>query len=176
MNAIVAARPILLIAAWSLIAQQEPTIRLDVQQVLVPVVVTDKKGHHVSGLHASDFQILEDGVEQEIASFSRDTAGSVDDIVALSRPTAGGVPAGGAGRTAPHLCNLHRYAPRLIRQCRADAPGPGKPFRKRKTNRRPICSDRHWPSTAGSAGGNHQPARDPGKDSWHGISKRHGRV
>lgn len=93
MNAIVAARPILLIAAWSLIAQQEPTIRLDVQQVLVPVVVTDKKGHHVSGLHASDFQILEDGVEQEIASFSRDTAGSVDDIVALSRPTAGGVPA-----------------------------------------------------------------------------------
>jgi VWFA-related protein len=67
-----------------------PTIRVDVQQVLVPVVVTDRKGHHVSGLHASDFRIFEDGVPQEIAAFSSDTAGSVDDIGALSRPVAGG--------------------------------------------------------------------------------------
>jgi VWFA-related protein len=54
--------------------------------VLVPVVVADKKGHHVSGLHASDFRIFEDGVPQEIAYFSSDTAGSVDDIAALSKP------------------------------------------------------------------------------------------
>lgn len=49
-------------------------IRVDVQQVLVPVVVTDKKGHHVSGLRAADFQIFEDGVRQEIASFSSGSA------------------------------------------------------------------------------------------------------
>jgi VWFA-related protein len=79
---------VLLTAAWTLLAQ-DPVIRLDVQHVLVPVVVTDKKGHHVSGLHASDFKIFEDGVEQEIASFSSDTAGSVDDIAALSKPTSG---------------------------------------------------------------------------------------
>jgi VWFA-related protein len=85
-------RLILVIAAWSLCAQQDTTIRLDVQQVLVPVVVTDKKGHHVSGLHASDFQIFEDGVEQKIASFSSDHAGSVDDIGALSKPAAQGRP------------------------------------------------------------------------------------
>lgn len=90
-------RVILFSAAWGLFAQQEPTIRVDVQQVLVPVVVTDKKGHHVSGLHASDFQILEDGVRQEIASFSSDTAGSVDDIGALSKPVLGGEPAARKG-------------------------------------------------------------------------------
>jgi VWFA-related protein len=78
-----------LLAAWSLFAQQEPTIRVDVQQVLVPVVVTDKKGQHVSGLRASDFQIFEDGVPQEIASFSSETAGSIDDIAALSKPASG---------------------------------------------------------------------------------------
>jgi len=33
-------------------------------------VVTDKKGHYVSGLQAADFQVFEDGVRQEIASFS----------------------------------------------------------------------------------------------------------
>jgi VWFA-related protein len=78
---------ILVVAAWSLFAQ-DTTIRVDVRQVLVPVVVTDKKGHHVSGLHTSDFQIFEDGVQQEIAYFSSDTSGSVDDIAALSKPTS----------------------------------------------------------------------------------------
>ena len=86
-------RVTLLIAAWGLSAQQEPTIRVDVQQVLVPVVVTDKKGHHVTGLHASDFQVFEDGVRQEIASFSSDTAGSADDLGALAKPASGAAPA-----------------------------------------------------------------------------------
>jgi VWFA-related protein len=81
-------------------AAAEPVIRLDVQQVLVPVLVTDKKGHHASGLRASDFRILEDGAPQEIASFATDTAGAVDDVSALAKPTtdtATTVP----GRTGP---------------------------------------------------------------------------
>jgi VWFA-related protein len=95
-------RLILLIAAWSLFAQQDPTFRLDVQQVLVPVVATDKKGRHVSGLRASDFRIFEDGVQQEIASFSSETAGGVDDIGALSKPASGGVaPAQAAAQAVP---------------------------------------------------------------------------
>jgi VWFA-related protein len=53
-----------------------PVIRMDVRQVLVPVIVTDGKGHHITGLKGSDFQILEDGVPQEIAAFSTDTAPS----------------------------------------------------------------------------------------------------
>src|SRR5580658_2848708 len=80
-------RLIFIVAAWNLFAQ-EPVIRLDVRHVLVPVVVTDKKGHHVSGLRSSDFRISEDGVPQEIASFSSDTTSSVDDVAALSKPVS----------------------------------------------------------------------------------------
>ena len=47
-----------LVGTACLFAQQEPTIRVDVQQVLVPTFVTDKKGHHVSGLRAADFELL----------------------------------------------------------------------------------------------------------------------
>ncbi len=43
-------------------------IRANVQQVLVPVVVTTPKGHYVTGLKASDFQVFEDGVPQDIVS------------------------------------------------------------------------------------------------------------
>jgi VWFA-related protein len=62
----------ILVGTACLFGQHEPTIRLDVQQVLVPTFVTDKKGHHVSGLRAADFEVLEDGVAQEIASVSND--------------------------------------------------------------------------------------------------------
>ena len=79
---------ILLAAAGSLLAQ-EPTIRVDVQQVLVPVIVTDKKGHHVTGLKASDFRILEDGVPQEIASFATDASAAAADLGASPAKQAG---------------------------------------------------------------------------------------
>ena len=39
----------------------QTTIREEVRQVLVPVVVIDKKGHHVTGLQASDFHVSEGG-------------------------------------------------------------------------------------------------------------------
>lgn len=37
--------------------------------VQVPVVVTDKAGNHVQGLSRSDFEVLEGGKEQKVASF-----------------------------------------------------------------------------------------------------------
>ncbi len=46
------------------------TIRANVQQVLVPVVVTDKKGHNVTDLKVSDFRIFEDGTPERIVAFS----------------------------------------------------------------------------------------------------------
>ena len=46
------------------------TVKVDVRQVLVPVVVTDKEGRHVTGLTVADFKIFEDGVEQKIIAFS----------------------------------------------------------------------------------------------------------
>jgi len=46
-----------------------------VQMVLVPAVVTDKSGHHITGLTKDDFLLLEDGKEQRIASFEEIHAG-----------------------------------------------------------------------------------------------------
>ena len=75
-------------------------IRVDVRQVLVPVIVTDAKGHHVTGLKASDFHILEDGVAQEIAAFSTDTFRSAGAAAALVARPAEPSPASAA---APEL-------------------------------------------------------------------------
>jgi VWFA-related protein len=51
-------------------AASEVTIKVDVRQVLVPVVVTDREGHHVTGLKQSDFKLFEDSVEQKISAFA----------------------------------------------------------------------------------------------------------
>lgn len=69
-----------------------PTIRLDVKQVLVPVIVTDKKGHPVADLGASDFHITEDGVQQDIVAFTKESA------AAFAR--AARVPDGAKGQAA----------------------------------------------------------------------------
>lgn len=51
-------------------AQNNPQYqyRTGVNVVLVPVVVTDKQGRHVSGLTAADFELKQDGNVQKIAS------------------------------------------------------------------------------------------------------------
>ena len=39
--------------------------RLNVNQIVVPVIVSDAKGHRVAGLTADDFEVLEDGAGTE---------------------------------------------------------------------------------------------------------------
>lgn len=74
----------LLFAPWdSLVgaqvpAPQIPTLNANVRQVLVPVVVTDKRGHPVSGLHQTDFEVFEDEVPQHIVAFSETYDASID--------------------------------------------------------------------------------------------------
>jgi VWFA-related protein len=92
------------VLATACLSAQEPgppVIRVDVRQVLVPVIVTDSKGHHVTGLKPSDFHILEDGVVQEIAAFSTDTAASASAAVARGAACTPPAPAVGepGGRT-----------------------------------------------------------------------------
>jgi Ca-activated chloride channel family protein len=48
---------------------QEP-IRVSVQEVIVPVTVTDDKGRFVSNLEKSDFHLFDEGREQKIGFFS----------------------------------------------------------------------------------------------------------
>ena len=47
----------------------EPTIKVQVEQVLVPAIVTDRKGHFITDLKVGDFRVFEDGVEQKLAAF-----------------------------------------------------------------------------------------------------------
>ena len=65
-----------------------PTIKVEVRQVLVPVVVTDKEGHHVTGLTQADFRVFEDGVEQNISAFSVENSGAAGPLPAPAGPPA----------------------------------------------------------------------------------------
>src|ERR1043166_626292 len=70
-------------------------LRLDVKMVLVPVTVTDRLDRPVTTLPKSSFRLLEDGVEQQIVSFSQeetpislgllfDSSGSMKNRIAAS--------------------------------------------------------------------------------------------
>jgi VWFA-related protein len=67
------------IAAAVLFAQQpagqqppQSNIRVSVNEVIVPVTVTDEKNRFVSDLDEKDFQIFDEGREQKISYFSRE--------------------------------------------------------------------------------------------------------
>ncbi len=51
---------------------QQPGIRVQVNQVVVPVTVKDGSGNLVPDLNKGDFRVFEDNVEQRIAYFSAD--------------------------------------------------------------------------------------------------------
>src|SRR6202165_357803 len=48
----------------------EPSFKAQSVNVVVDLIVTDRRGHHVPGLTASDFTIYEDGVAQKIVGFT----------------------------------------------------------------------------------------------------------
>ena len=49
-----------------------PPIQIQVNEVIVPVTVTDEKGRFVSDLDQKDFTILEEGKPQQIQFFTRE--------------------------------------------------------------------------------------------------------
>jgi VWFA-related protein len=62
-----------LLAAGMLALPQEPTIRVDVELVNVLFSVRDKKGALIPNLTEDDFTIFEDGKQQEVRSFTRES-------------------------------------------------------------------------------------------------------
>src|SRR3954469_4877005 len=72
MHRAVAVVSIFLALAWG--APQTSVLRLDVNLVLVPVVVTDSYDRPVRGLHKNDFRLSEDGIEQNISNFFTEEA------------------------------------------------------------------------------------------------------
>lgn len=63
-----------------------PQFKVDASSVVVDVIVTDHKGHHVPGLQASDFNLQENGVQQKIVSFSRAETPSPSNAGAKNAP------------------------------------------------------------------------------------------
>ena len=49
---------------------EKPVLRVEVNLVLLNVAVTDSKGHYVTGLSPSSFDIFEDNIPEKIASFA----------------------------------------------------------------------------------------------------------
>jgi VWFA-related protein len=62
----------------------EPEVKFTVRTelVLIPTLVTDKSGNHVTGLKKEDFSVMENGAEQKIATFEEITSNAHP----LSRP------------------------------------------------------------------------------------------
>ena len=81
------------IASPTNIYGQDDVIRVNTDLVTVPATVIDRNGRYVTNLRKEDFQVFEDGVEQEIALFEPteqaftvlfllDTSGSIKDYIA----------------------------------------------------------------------------------------------
>jgi Ca-activated chloride channel family protein len=51
------------------LAQERPTFRVKVDMVVLSFQITDNKGHYINGLKPKDFRILEDGIQQKMATF-----------------------------------------------------------------------------------------------------------
>jgi VWFA-related protein len=51
-------------------AGEDGTIKIDTTLVSIPVTVSDRSGKYIPNLTKRDFQLFEDGIEQEVAEFS----------------------------------------------------------------------------------------------------------
>lgn len=89
--------------AWPalVLCAQEPAFRSGSTLVTVPVTVTDRSGHFVRGLTASDFEIFEDGQPRPVTQF---TANRVPVSVAILLDISGSM------STEPARWNLTRRA------------------------------------------------------------------
>src|SRR5262245_60210205 len=77
--------------------QAETPVSLKATEVALDVIVRDKKGKLVKGLSASDFQVLEDGVQQRIESFRFVTR----EATTTSEPTSTSTPTPPGAKTPP---------------------------------------------------------------------------
>jgi VWFA-related protein len=62
-----------LLLARPLLAQDEPTLKVEVNLVNILFTVRDKRGGLVGNLNKDDFKIIEDGKEQQVKYFNRET-------------------------------------------------------------------------------------------------------
>src|SRR5437868_6266689 len=74
-------------AVWLAAQSTSPddsVIRVDVDMVQMNIAVTDKKGNYVTGLDPKSFEIVEDNIPQQVATFEEGNRAPVN---LLDRPT-----------------------------------------------------------------------------------------
>lgn len=95
---------VLLAAAVTMGASQQPVFRAETELVTVTAVVTDRRGNFMTDLEQTEFEVLEDGRKQTITYFARgesserapelhlgllfDTSGSMGEDIKLARSAA----------------------------------------------------------------------------------------
>lgn len=85
------------------------TIRINVEMVSLPVVVTTQAGKRITDLKKEDFRVFEDGVEQEIAGFA-----------ATDEPVAVALLLDTSGSTENELANIQNAAIDFVNQLHPD--------------------------------------------------------
>ena len=80
---------------------EAPTFQSSVNLVRVPVVVRDKAGHTVGGLHQTDFHLTDLGKPQEIAQFALEGSAVAKPAERQTRAEIPGEPAAGAKPVVP---------------------------------------------------------------------------
>jgi Ca-activated chloride channel family protein len=80
-------------------------LSVNVKMVLVDAVVRDRAGRIIDGLKREDFRLYEDGVEQQIQSYSRDQL-----------PLAIAIVVDHSGSVSPYIEELRRIATRALQQ------------------------------------------------------------
>jgi len=85
------------------------TLSVSVRMVQVDVVVRDRRSRLIENLTRDDFLVFEDGVQQEVQSFSRDEL-----------PLAVALVIDRSGSVAPYISELRRIAERALQQLKQD--------------------------------------------------------
>jgi len=57
--------------------EADPLFRVEVDLVVLNIAVTDRRGRYITGLQPEDFQIYEDGIQQQVGSFGEGNAAPV---------------------------------------------------------------------------------------------------
>jgi Ca-activated chloride channel homolog len=87
----------------------DQAIRVQVDMVSIPVIVTDQAGNHIRDLRKEDFKVFEDGVPQEISGFA-----------AVEEPISVALTIDTSGSTEFQLDGIRQAAARFVRQLRDD--------------------------------------------------------
>jgi len=88
----------------------ETTIKTTASDVLIDVIVTDRHGRHVPGLKAADFVVYDDGIAQNVDSFTASAGPASDASSSTVNPGKEGI----AERAQPQSKPAPSSVPRLL--------------------------------------------------------------